>query len=153
MNKEVNYVLQGFLLTFVVIGAFQFSSLLLSIKPPPEEPEVVATTDSQKNEISKINGDGRALFQDNCASCHSVFKDMTGPALIGVEERIKDKKLLYAWIRNPQAVLKTGNPYFKQLVKRFDNMMMTPFSSLSDDEIEAILDYIERRSSSSKVIY
>lgn len=147
MNKEVNYVLQGFLLTFVVIGAFQFSSLLLSIKPPPEEPDKFigycgnAVMVPPSDQVAVIKG--KDIFGDNCASCHALRKDLTGPALAGVQERVPDKKLLYKWIRNPSAVLKSGNVYFNKLAKRYDNLVMTPFSDLSDEEINAVLAYID----------
>lgn len=151
MNKEVNYVLHGFLLTLVVIGAFKFGGYLLSIPPPPEEsptPNSQAFLSQPENAKASTtsNGiDGKMLFQDNCASCHSVFKDLTGPALHGVNERIPDRKLLYKWVRNPAVVLKSGNVYFNELKKRFGGVVMTPFSSLTDQEIDAILAYIGTR--------
>jgi cytochrome c2 len=147
MNKEVNYVLQGFLLTVAVIGAFKFSDLLLSIPPPPEEPPTVQTVQSHAIPIDSYkpnNGhDGKAIFQNNCASCHSTFKDLTGPALGGVSQRLPDRKLVYTWVRNPAAVLKSGNVYFNSLKKRFDNVQMTAFPDLTDGEIDAVIDYIE----------
>jgi len=148
MNKEVNYVLQGFLLTVVVIGAFKFSDLLLSIPPSPEEPPTVPSGYSNHsisgNSYKSDNGhDGKALFYNNCASCHSVFKDLTGPALSGVTQRLPDRKLVYKWVRNPAGVLKSGNIYFNALKKRFGNVQMTSFESLSDDDIDAIISYIE----------
>src|SRR5687768_1621471 len=47
--------------------------------------------------------DGAAIFQQNCASCHAINKDLTGPKLAGVESRgpWADRKQLYAWIHNP----------------------------------------------------
>ena len=46
---------------------------------------------------------GKALFLGKCAACHNVFKDMTGPALGGMEERGKwaDHNELLKWINNP----------------------------------------------------
>ena len=38
--------------------------------------------------------DGKALFSQNCASCHAVNKKLTGPALAGVEDRWSEKKNL-----------------------------------------------------------
>lgn len=151
MNKEVNYVLQGFLLTLVVIGAFKFGGYLISIPPPTDEPPTPNSKaflnqfDNAKTSISSNGIDGKMLFQDNCASCHSVIKDLTGPALGGVQERIPDKKLLYKWVRNPAGVLKSGDVYFNELKKRFNGVVMTSFSSLTDQEIDAILNYIEHR--------
>jgi cytochrome c2 len=85
---------------------------------------------------------GAKLFYDNCAPCHKIDKDLTGPALGGIEDRVKDKKLLYAWIRNNQAVLKSGNPYFNNLYNKWDKIPMSVFPALTDKEIEDILDYI-----------
>jgi cytochrome c2 len=158
MNKEVNYVLQGFLLTLVVIGAFKFGGLLLSIPPPPEElptsgsQPFLSQLDNARPSTPSNGIDGKMLFQDNCASCHSIFKDLTGPALSGVQERIPDKKLLYKWVRNPAGVLKSGNVYFNELKKRFGGVVMTSFSGLTDKEIDAIVIYITRHSNRSLVV-
>jgi len=48
----------------------------------------------------------------NCASCHALDKKLTGPALLGVEERWKgNRKNLTAWIKNTQNYMKSGDPY------------------------------------------
>lgn len=86
--------------------------------------------------------DGKALFDNNCASCHKVDKDLTGPALQGVESRVKDKKLLHDWIRNNSKVLASGNKYFNDLYAKWNKTPMTVFSSFTDAEIDAILKYI-----------
>ena len=86
--------------------------------------------------------DGKALFQQNCASCHAVHKNLTGPALAGIEERVPDKKLLYDWIRNNQAVLATGNKYFTDLYAAWNKTAMNLFPNLSDEEIGAMITYI-----------
>ena len=56
--------------------------------------------------------DGAAIFQQNCASCHALNKDLTGPKLAGVEGRgpWSDRKKLYAWIHNPAKFMQT-DPY------------------------------------------
>ena len=87
--------------------------------------------------------DGKALFQQNCASCHAVNKALTGPALAGIEERVPDKKLLHAWIRNNQAVLATGNKYFTDLYAQWNKTAMNLFPNLTDGEIDAMLAYIK----------
>ncbi|KIC96455.1 c-type cytochrome [Flavihumibacter solisilvae] len=87
--------------------------------------------------------DGKALFQQNCASCHAVHKDLTGPKLAGIEERVPDKKLLHDWIRNNQAVLKSGNKYFNDLYQQYNKAAMNLFPNLTDAEIDAILAYVK----------
>jgi len=55
--------------------------------------------------------DGKALFNANCASCHKMDHNLTGPALQGVHDRWGDDKMLHMWVKNwPQAVA-TGNAY------------------------------------------
>jgi mono/diheme cytochrome c family protein len=87
--------------------------------------------------------DGKALFSQNCASCHAVNKKLTGPALAGVEDRWPDKKNLYAWIKNNQAFLKTGDAYANKLYNEYNKTAMNLFPALSDKDIDAILAYIK----------
>lgn len=85
--------------------------------------------------------DGKALFNANCASCHKIDKDLTGPALQGVEDRWPSKDLLKKWIKNWPDAVKTGDPYAVK-IKDWSPAAMTSFSSLQDADIEAILTYI-----------
>lgn len=141
MNKEVNYVLQGFLLTLVVVGAFKFGGYLLSI-PPPEEPNEVASkyVNIDAPALSPLAITGKSIFQNNCGACHSLRAEVVGPMLQNVTQRL-ERKVIYAWIRNPAAVLKSGDPYFNGLVQKFGGVKMTGFPNLTDGEIDAILEY------------
>lgn len=92
---------------------------------------------------SSINAqDGRALFSQNCASCHAVKKDLTGPALAGVQDRWGDDKALYAWIRNNQALIKTGHKRANEIYNEWNKTPMNLFPNLTDEQIGAILTYI-----------
>ena len=86
--------------------------------------------------------DGKALFQANCASCHAIDKIVTGPALRDVEDRWPDQKMLYSWIRNNQAVIKSGYPYAVNLFNQY-KISMNTFPSFTDKDIDAILAYIK----------
>ncbi|MES2777014.1 MAG: c-type cytochrome [Bacteroidota bacterium] len=86
--------------------------------------------------------DGKALFNANCASCHKVDKDLTGPALMGVEDRWPDKALLHSWIKNSNKVLATGDAYANALFLKWNKTAMNQFPNLTDPEIDAILKYI-----------
>ncbi len=87
--------------------------------------------------------DGKALFSQNCAACHAIDKKLTGPALLGVQDRWPDQKKLYSWIKNNQAFLKTGDPYANNLYNEFNKTAMNLFPNLTDPEIGAILKYIK----------
>ena len=87
--------------------------------------------------------DGKALFSQNCAACHAIDKKLTGPALLGVQDRWPDQKKLYSWIKNNQAFLKTGDPYANNLYNEYNKTAMNLFPNLTDAEIGAILKYIK----------
>jgi cytochrome c2 len=95
--------------------------------------------------VNNVAGqDGKSIFQNNCASCHSVTKDLTGPALAGVTSRgpWTDRKKLYDWVHNP-AKFMASDPYTQGLKAKF-GAMMTPFADLSEKEIDAVVDYINK---------
>jgi cytochrome c551/c552 len=87
--------------------------------------------------------DGKALFVQNCAQCHSPFVKVTGPALQGVTKRVPDMDLLHKWIHNNQAVLASGNKYFNNLFVEYNKTPMNLFPTLPDKDIDAILNYVE----------
>ncbi|MDX1937325.1 MAG: c-type cytochrome [Flavihumibacter sp.] len=92
--------------------------------------------------VALAQPNGKELFEANCKSCHAIDANLTGPALRGVEERVPDQKLLYAWIKNNQAVLATGNKYFNDLYVQWNKTAMNTFTGLADADIAAILKYI-----------
>lgn len=86
---------------------------------------------------------GKALFQTNCTSCHSVTKKVLGPALEGVEDRWPDKKMLHSWIKNNQLVLKDGYPYAVNLFNEYNKTPMNVFSNFTDKDVDDILAYVK----------
>ncbi|WP_276485326.1 c-type cytochrome [Paraflavitalea pollutisoli] len=144
MNKELQYVGQGVLLLLVVLVGMKTIDVLGNIKEPMEEPaSQVVAMESVKSKTYYGSGDGKELFANNCASCHKADKDLTGPALRGVRDRVPDRKLLHAWIKNSPAVLKSGNEYFNSLYLRYNKTPMSVFPNLTENEIDAILAYID----------
>src|SRR5688500_12485956 len=89
--------------------------------------------------------DGATIFQQNCASCHAINKDLTGPRLAGVESRgpWADRKQLYAWIHNPAKFMQT-DPYTQGVKQQYGGVVMTGFPQLSEKEIDAIIDYVNK---------
>ncbi|MEN9884374.1 MAG: hypothetical protein RLZZ420_1591, partial [Bacteroidota bacterium] len=86
--------------------------------------------------------DGKALFNNKCASCHAIDKKLVGPALKGVEDRWDDKAMLYDWVRNSAAVIKKGYPRAVEVYNEYNKVQMTAFPELKDADIDAILGYI-----------
>ena len=85
--------------------------------------------------------DGKALFMSKCASCHQVFKDATGPALMNLEERGKwsDHKEILKWATNPSAYM-AKDPYTLGLKTKFVSVMTNQELTLKD--VDAIVSYI-----------
>jgi mono/diheme cytochrome c family protein len=86
--------------------------------------------------------DGKALFNAKCASCHAIDKQLVGPALKGVEDRWDDRKMIYEWIRNSAALIKKGYPRAVAVYNEYNKVQMAAFPELKDQDIDAILDYI-----------
>jgi mono/diheme cytochrome c family protein len=88
---------------------------------------------------------GQQIFNQNCASCHHPLKDGTGPALQGVDKRgdWTEKANLYAWIHNPNSYA-SKSEYAKGVSDKFGGggIQMPAFPSLSDKDIDAIVEYV-----------
>ena len=85
---------------------------------------------------------GEQIFKQNCASCHALDKNLSGPALRGVEGRGPwgDRKNFYAWVKNPAAFIPT-TPYTQDLQKTYGSIM-PGFPELQKEDVDAIVDYI-----------
>ena len=89
------------------------------------------------------NDGGKELFIARCSGCHLVNKELTGPALAGVRSRWQDSALLYAFIRNSDSVIAL-NAYARELYLRYNQTPMQKHGDLTDAQIDAILNYIDR---------
>ncbi|WP_159021901.1 c-type cytochrome [Formosa sp. L2A11] len=88
---------------------------------------------------------GKALFNSNCAACHQLDKKMTGPALRDIEARLSeegiDKEWIHSWVRNSSGLIKSGDEYANKIFNEFNNVPMTAFPQLSDEDLDNILAY------------
>ena len=87
-----------------------------------------------------LAADGAALFKANCASCHKVDKDFTGPALKGWKERVPGDGWIYKWMANPGAQI---DPYATALKAKWKPTIMTNFPQLTKEDIDGILKYVD----------
>lgn len=88
--------------------------------------------------------DGEKIFKQNCAVCHSMGTNkITGPGLSGVMSRVPSEEWLHKWIKNNEKLIKSGDAYAVK-ISTFDASQMTIFeSTLSDEEIDAVIGYIK----------
>ena len=89
---------------------------------------------------------GEALFKTNCSACHALDKQMVGPALGGVVDRLKTEQNLgvdwfQKWIKDNKALRASGDKYANEVFEKFKKVEMTAFPSLSDQDVADILEY------------
>jgi cytochrome c2 len=85
---------------------------------------------------------GEQLFKANCASCHKLYKDATGPMLHGVTER-REREWLYKWIVNSAELIASGDQQAVELYNEWGQRNMNAFPQLSNTDIDNILAYTD----------
>lgn len=142
VSKQLNYIISAFFLIITFTGLFLF---IQKIPLDRKQKEIVIIDDFPGESSSPAVQKGRAIFNSKCASCHIMFKDATGPDLSAAidGEQWSDRKKLYAWIRNPAAFMK--NDAYTQNLKKLYKAGMTAFPDLTDEEIDAIVEYVRSR--------
>jgi mono/diheme cytochrome c family protein len=87
--------------------------------------------------------DGKTLFEQSCASCHSLDGSGAsyGPDLKTVTQR-RDRDWLIRWIANPQAVIDSGDAIAQEILQQYNGVPM-PNMGLQPDQVESIVHYLE----------
>ena len=139
MNQR-KYLVYAVLIIFLLTGMYFIAQKFYNFKST-DTSSVVIDYEEPTDSLPKASAYGKDLFMSKCASCHSIFKDMTGPALSEVVERgpWKDSSKLYNYIRNPESII--NNKYIDTLRMKFGSHHLG-FPDLTDAEIKAILNHI-----------
>jgi cytochrome c2 len=138
--NQIKYILSACLILLMIsMGIFLYKTF--------RESGLIAESntviDSDFPKTSTETSKGEKLFKQNCASCHAIDKDLTGPALRGVAERgpwAEKKENLKKWIKNPSEFI-SSNPYAKALKEKY-GLPMPAQGHLSDTDIEEVIGYI-----------
>ena len=143
MNRQINYIIYAFLY-LIVIGSGYWFIQKLSVKKTNQVELKTPIPQKQNIELTGTAAKGKTLFMSKCASCHALFKNMTGPSLFGFEKRgsWSERKNIYEWIRNPSAFMEK-NEYARKLKESSGGTMMTGFPDMTNEEIDSICDYIK----------
>ncbi|TAE47258.1 MAG: cytochrome C [Bacteroidetes bacterium] len=88
--------------------------------------------------------EGKALFKQQCSSCHALNKKIIGPALAGVPAKYAgDEEWLYKWIRNAPGLIASGDAKAVKLYEENGKQQMSAFPSLTDAQIQGLLAYMK----------
>jgi mono/diheme cytochrome c family protein len=86
---------------------------------------------------------GKKLFKANCANCHSIDKDMTGPAMAYITER-RCYDWLKQFVRNSAAM---NDPIARCVKQRWNNVAMTAYGNgFSNRDFDSLYGYIAAES-------
>ncbi|CAA7385985.1 c-type cytochrome [Chryseobacterium fistulae] len=89
---------------------------------------------------------GEKLFKANCTACHALDKQVIGPPLKGVVDRVKTeggvgKDWLHKWIKDNKALRASGDKYANEIFEKYNKTEMLVFPNLTDKDIDDILAY------------
>ena len=84
---------------------------------------------------------GEKLFKQNCTACHMISSArLVGPGLEGVTEKY-EKEWLIKWIRNSQALIKSGDERAIAIYEEYNKVAMASYD-FSDQEFSDLLAYL-----------
>ena len=135
LTKNLTFISRIFSQNFGIL----FLSLILS-----NTYQLLAQEEQEETFDQNIVNSGESLFKGNCTVCHAINEVVIGPALRDVHER-QSEEWIYAFIKNSQKVIKSGDEYAVDLYNQYNQTLMTSFD-FSDDELNSILTYIKSES-------
>jgi|GEM_PF-6642220 len=92
------------------------------------------------------NDQGKKLFKSYCAACHKMDQQLVGPPLQGVVQKWEEAgegDLLVEWIKNPEALYKSGKSKMAKAAWDLTPTMMTPTPGITEEQIHLIIDYMK----------
>jgi glucose/arabinose dehydrogenase/mono/diheme cytochrome c family protein len=94
--------------------------------------------------VAQLSGENfeseKALFEQNCSSCHTFDKPTIGPALGGLKGKVTEKWML-DFISNPKKIIDRKDPRAQAQFKKF-NVYMPSYTHLGKEEIQGLVQYI-----------
>lgn len=142
--KLISRIISTILLSVVLLFVCLATLFLLYFNQPKET--AVTSTNAQVAVVKELTDEqkhGQEVFTNNCASCHNITDEVAvGPGLKGITQR-RPVEWIVTWVKNPQKVIASGDKYAVDLYNKFNKTQMTAFPNLKEEDIKAILSYID----------
>lgn len=97
---------------------------------------------------SAVIASGKALFDQYCTSCHNMQQNGIGPKLAGITTEVS-AEWLHHFILNPEQTIAAGDERATQLYREYKTMMPS-FTTLRDDDVDALIAFMHVQQSSGK---
>ncbi len=110
---------------YVLLGWLLFLAYVLMAAPPLEE--------------------GKSIFMTRCAACHNVNKNLTGPALNGIDKK-RSTEWIFNFIRSSQTMVKNGDKDAIAIFEQFNKIPMPDHPDLTEENINNIIEFIKSES-------
>jgi len=95
--------------------------------------------------FSQANGE--EIFTSVCSACHTLGKGrLVGPDLANIQDRL-DEAWIKKFIKSSQAMVKSGDPDAAKIFNEYNKIIM-PDQSLTDAQLNDLLNYIKENSPS-----
>jgi len=89
---------------------------------------------------------GKAVFDANCAVCHSIETDVVGPALKDVHKR-RNIAWIKKFVKNSNEVIQGGDATAKEVFEKYGKVQMPAFGAmLQGGDIENVIAYVQQES-------
>jgi protein SCO1/2 len=122
------------------------STILQQLHQEQAEPLALQSYSKAPVKVTAVSP-GEKLFYSRCADCHTIgHGDTIGPDLINVS-KVRRKDWLQRWIKEPDAMIVERDPIAIDLLARYNNILM-PNLRLSDDDVNQVIDFIDKESAS-----
>ena len=84
------------------------------------------------------------IFNAECATCHSFYKNATGPKMSGLIQRVPNENWIVEFITNQDSLINIRDKY------TLDIMLWSPvefshnYSDISNDDLSKLLEYVKQ---------
>ena len=142
MLQQRKYIIWAFL-----IFLFVFAGIYFVMKFATEKNAECGTVSDgllTNSDTSRENKDGKILFLNKCAACHILFRDATGPDLIGFTRRgpWADKGKVLDYLTNPEKFYKENKSAYIENLYHY-NQVRHQFFLISQEEVDALIRYLD----------
>ncbi|MBI5857714.1 MAG: c-type cytochrome [Sphingobacteriales bacterium] len=92
---------------------------------------------------------GEGTFKQLCAACHRIGGGpLVGPDLANITQR-RPHDWILKFVKSSQSVVKSGDKYADSLFQAFNKVVMPDQPTLTDEQVNNIISYIDNKSSAS----